>query len=231
MKTNREIYSELINDLRQISIDTWLSPQWLLGKARDIVGNFLKKDSDSLSNLYKNQEGWKEVCFDMMEVPITACGVDPVSCQKLMRSEHQLPDIFTSGRAGGIIRQVSSSDFSKIYEPTTPKGWNNIQKRRDRGTKKYYFIVNQYLFIPIPKGEQSSPHSIRFEAFFQKPWEVDKLQGQTCVKPLDYDFVCPNFLIDDVKKETAKQVAQVYLKVVQDNYPNNTANIKTNQNQ
>ena len=234
MITNRQFISDITNDIKALSIDDFVSPKFIFNKGVAIVEDFIKKDENfQLINL---TEGWKEAeCIQMQEVPVTQCDLDTMICAKLMRSKCRIPDTY-SMKNRKLIRTVASVNFSNFYEPTTPKGWRSIQKRRDKSNKKYFFWIDGYIFIPVAKGDAiSSPDQIRIEAYFQKPWEVDSMNGCSCnkntecVKPLDYNFVCPNYLLNAVKLETTKQLAQVYLKVQQDTNPDLNQNNKNQQ--
>lgn len=226
MKTNRVLYSEIIGELKATGIDSWISSKFVLEKARDITNNFTSKDNNSNQNIYKIPEGWKEAtCLPLMEVSVTTCDLGTAYCQKLMRTKEKIPSIF-SGKYGALIKSVASENFESFYEFTTPKGWKAAQKRRDKSGKKYFFFIGGYLFIPIPKGTQASPEVLRIEAYFSKPWEVDALNKKGCVdckeeclKPLDYDFVAPNYILDDIKKEVTRQLSGIYLKIQRDDYP------------
>lgn len=234
MITNRQFISDITNDIKALSIDDFVSPKFIFNKGVAIVEDFIKKDENfQLINL---TEGWKEAeCIQMQEVPVTQCDLDTMICAKLMRSKCRIPDTY-SMKNRKLIRTVASVNFSNFYEPTTPKGWRSIQKRRDKSNKKYFFWIDGYIFIPVAKADAiSSPDQIRIEAYFQKPWEVDSMNGCSCnkntecVKPLDYNFVCPNYLLNDVKKETVKQLSQVYLQVKTDTNPDLNQNNKNQQ--
>ena len=234
MIKNRQFISDITNDIRALSIDDFISPKFIFNKGVAIVEDFIKKDENfQLINL---TEGWKEAeCIQMEEVPVTTCDLDTLVCDKLMKSRCRIPDIY-SMKNRKLIRSVSSVNFSNFYEPTTPKGWRNIQKRRDKSNKKYFFWIDGYIFIPVAKGDVlSSPDQIRIEAYFQKPWEVDKMndcsckQNTECVKPLDYNFVCPNYLLNAVKQETTKQIAQITMRITPDVNPDMNQLNKTTQ--
>jgi len=227
MVTNREFYSEIINELKAISIDSWISPYFILAKGRSVFGDFIKKSNDVEQSLYKVSEAWLELeCLPLMEVAVSECNLGIGDCKKLMRTKDRIPDTFDS-RYGNLIKQVTNINFSNFYEPTTPRGYKNIQKRQDQSKKNYYFFIGGYIYIPV-KGDISAPEQVRIELVPQKSWEVAILNNKnkpcidckdTCIKPLDYPFICTESLLSAVKQETVKQIAQVYLKVIPDDYP------------
>lgn len=196
--------------MNSISVDLRLSNKYIYNIGKDVVGDFLKKDSES-RRITTASEGWSELeCVPMEEVPISECGgIELYLCEKLMRTKYKLPETFT-GYNGNIIKHVASINFGQIYEPLRGiRLWNDVQKREvKKKNQKYYVFINQYLYIPIPKGEQSSPEQIRIEGYFKHQWEVKQLNEincsscDKCVSVLDSEFVCPEYLLSAVTKET-----------------------------
>lgn len=225
MKSNRELVSNIYNDLKALSIDDWISPRFIVNKAIDVAGDFIKKENDS-RRIYKVSEGWKEIeCMPLVEVPISTCPeLDTYVCKRLMRSKFKIPDTFST-RYGNLIKYVASLNFAQEYDPITPRQYRAIMNREFIDyRKKYYFFIGGFLYIP-----DSNVEVIRIEAYYKKPWEVDSILLDNCVdcdtpecipSPLDYEFVCPEYLFNSVKQEVIRQLREVYLQVRTDNYPN-----------
>lgn len=228
--TNQQFVSSIWGDLKATNIDMWLSPKFILSKGKDISGDFMKKDNEA-RRIWKLQEGWYPLeCLQMREVPVTECAeLDTYVCQKLMKSLDKIPTTFSS-RYGNFIKYVSSVNFGVFYEPKSPKEWKAIQKREFQDkTKRYYFFIDNYLYIPIDKKDPiQSPESIRLEALFRDQIDAARLNLKNsdcsncdrCLTPLDFQFVCPEYLLDDVKKELLKQLSGIYLQVKEDSLPN-----------
>ena len=130
-------------------------------------------------------------------------------CTKLTRTKDKIPETF-SGYYGNLIKQVASINFGQFYDfIRSPRLWKDIQNRPFKDNRiKYYFFINGYIYIP-----NSDVESIRVEALFKNKWEVDilnKKQCSTCkegcVKPLDYEFVCPDYLLNPVQTETVNKL-------------------------
>ena len=106
-------------------------------------------------------------------------------------------------------------------------------------TKRYYFFLNDFLYIPIAKGGTDSPQEIRIEAYFKHKYEVWKYNNahnpdcpgcdNKCKPFMDYDLVIPSYLEDDVKKEVVNQIASVYLKITPNDYNNMNSSEKNSQ--
>lgn len=208
-KSIKEFISGISNTLNAINVDTRLPNKYIYNLGVDVVGDFLKKDSES-RRITTASEGWSEIeCIPMIEVPISECaGIDVYLCEKMMRTKYKIPDTFT-GYNGNIIKHVASINFGQIYEPLRGiRLWNDVQKREvKKKNQKYYVFINQYIYIPIPKGEQTSPEQIRIEGYFKHQWEVKKLNQlnctscDKCINILDSEFVVPEYLQNAVNKE------------------------------
>jgi hypothetical protein len=232
--TNRQLISETWNDLRAISVDDYLPPQFVISKAIDIAADYIKKENDS-RRVYKLQEGWKVInCLNLIDVPITSCeALDTYVCKRLQRTKYRLPSTFST-RYGNLIKYVSSVNLETYYEPIFPKQWRAIQNRQYVDfRKKYYFFIDGYIYIP-----NSDVETITIEAYFKKPWLVDSLIQDECEScdvpdcidsPLDYEFVCPEYLLHNVKQQLITELASVYGKFVKDSNPDLDSNIKTKQ--
>lgn len=217
MKIN-EFISTVNNTLNALSVDAKIPNRYIFNVGRQVVADFLKKESES-RRITTASEGWSEIdCVKMIEVPLMECGgIDVNLCERMMRSEYKLPDTFT-GYNGNIIKHVASVNFGQIYEPLRGiRLWNDVQKREvKKKNQKYYVFINQHLYIPIPKGEEESPEQIRIEAYFKNKWEVEEYKTigckscKKCISVLDSEFVSPEFLLNAVIKETVNIILTKY---------------------
>lgn len=220
------------------NIDQWISPLYIYNKVQQVVGDFLKKDVNSNMMLFKIPEGWSEIpCLEMIEVPVTTCNVDVYLCQKLMKSKYPLPSIYSS-KFGAIIKQVLSLNYGTEYKfIASAKLWTTTQKR-EYNIDKYYFIENNYLYIPISKKDTSTPEIVKIDGYFKDKYEVAKFNATQgcqksktfCQKPADFELVIPSYLENDVKKEVVNQLL-TSLKINSDNYPNLNKNETNDANQ
>lgn len=227
----RQFISDITTATKQISADSFIPPRFVISEARSIIGDFLKKDHDAKRKLQKTSEGWSGLnCIEMEEVPIIQCPeVDVPLCEKMVRSKYPLPYTYTYS-FGNIIKHVSSINYSTFYNPTTPREWNSIQKREFKDKNRYYyFFIDGYIYIPIPKGIDFPIENLRMEAYFIDKWEVAQYellssscnsQVDPCKSPLDYELVIPVYLENDVKNALVQKIMNSYLQIPKDDYPN-----------
>ena len=228
----RQYISDITNQIKQYSMDSYISPKFIYSETINIISDFLKKDHEAKRKLQKLSQGWSEIkCLNLVEVDVVECAeLDIRMCEKLMRSKNRLPDTF-SYSFGNIIKHVASINFSSFYDPVTPRQWNAIQKREFRDPNKYYyFFIDGYIYIPVPKKQVINVEALRVDAYFISKYEVDVFnltnsecidcQNNKCLSPLDYELVCPGYLLNDVKKELLNRLGSLFLKVQLDQYPN-----------
>lgn len=240
MPTIRSFLSDLSQSLKSNSLDQFVSPKWLYLKSQAVIGNFLAKDNNSNKQLFKLSQNWAELqCIELIEVDVTSCDVDIFLCQKLMRSKYKLPEMYEA-KTGSLLRQCTSVDYSNSYNPIfSARLWKTTQKREYK-SKKYFFISDGYLYIPIPKGETSVPEIVRLEGYFKNLRDVDVFNSKqgcgsckedevVCKSMLDYDMVIPSYLEDDVKKEVVNQTMNSYGRIPKDELPNLNSNQITTQ--
>lgn len=231
MSTIAEFISNVNVTLNTLPVDSKIPNKYIYNIGLAVTSDFLKKDSES-RRITTISEGWSEIdCVEMIEVPLMECGgVDVNLCSKMMRSKYQLPDTFT-GYNGNLIKHVASVNFGQIYEPLRGiRIWNDVQKRETKKkNQKYYVFINQHLYIPIPKGEESSPEQMRIEAYFKRKWEVDQYKSlgcktcKDCISVLNSEFICPEYLFYAIVKETVSIIFTKF-KIPSDNRIDSNSN-------
>lgn len=214
MSSIRQYISDIANQIKSENLDDFYSPKFIYSLSQSVISDFLKKDNNSNRLIFKVIEGWTEIPnLPMVEVPVTECNLGVKDCRRLMRSKYQLPEMFES-KFGGLIKQVMAlnlaTEYTNIY---SPKQWV-VASKREFGNERYFFFLNNYLYIPIKGIKEGSPEIIRIEAYFKNKWDVDQLINKInnscndceqkvdkCIPFLDYQMVIPFSLENDVKKE------------------------------
>lgn len=218
--TYREIISDVTGSLRSLNIDDRISRRLILSILEDKAKNLIKQDADS-RRLLKTTDMWLSIdCIDLCPIPPTSCG-DIGECKVLMRSKKQLPEVYETNY--GDLIKIMTIEYGKEYTQIRLFDYKDIRNReyKDPG-KRYFWILDHYLYIP-----DSEVRTVFGIGLFRNPYEVDKFKGiEDCKAFLDYVFPCPDYLLDVVKSETKKELAEIYKRIVPDEKPDLDVNIK-----
>lgn len=240
--TYREFISTVLVNSKAITSDGFIPPKFIYSETLITISDLIKQDKDMKRAFWRNTDfyGWKRLnCIELEEVPITECGV--MGCNgayKILKSKKKLPEMYKS-MFGSIIKFVATTNYSQYFDPTNPRQWTNIQKRRYKDkSKRYYFITNGYLYIPMTEEEVIPLEEVTLEGFFESSLEVEQfnqvpdLSGKitiVCKSPLDYEIPCPSYLLNIVEKEILQKLKNLYLSLPQDDYANLNRSDLTNQ--
>lgn len=223
MPTNRQIISDIVDFLRTNNIDERFSYRYILSELRSSAENFIKQDTDN-RRLFKQSDLFKPLqCgIEMEEVPLIECGFDIVDARTMMKSTEKLPTPYYTNY-GALIR-VSNIDGTKTYTLTNFEDYNDNMNRKYLDKQAlYFFVINDYLYIPNAYIE-----AVRVSGF----WKTDDYinagkckKAANCIKPLDQEFNCPDYLVKIVKDSVKQQLLQT-LQRPKDEKPDGSSNSK-----
>lgn len=123
---------------------------------------------------------------------------------KFMRSKHKLPE-FLNGLYGAFFRNVSSIDYSEELFKTEPRVFTNMFNTTSfRYNKKgYYWIINNYLYIPNRSWEL-----VKIEGIFEGNTSKFKCdQEQACQPKYLQNFFIPEYLFSEVEQFVLKELS------------------------
>lgn len=225
---NREIISELVNQLKALNYDDRISKRFLLSKLRDKASFYIKRENELLK-LFNYTDIWTTVsCIEMNPANmVDCCCVNIPKCSKFMKSKYPLPDIYAY-KGGPLIKSLLSIDGFYEYKLTTPLQYKDILNREFQNQNiKYYWIENNYIVIP-----DSEVRMVSITAYFKDRIEANKLNScdddpsKACMSPLDDEFLCPSHILDMVKKDTIGELYQTYVRKVEDELEDDNTNTK-----
>lgn len=227
-QTNRQVISDIIEDLRAKNLDDKVSKRYIHNKLRDYAALFIKRDSD-IRRLLNLSDIWTEVqCVELCEAPLSdCCNEDIPQCNLVMKSVKKLPEVYETIYKELI--QVFNPLFAKEFKQITPQEYKDIVNREFKDKRiKYFWISNGYLVIP-----DSLVSVVTLRGVFANPAEAKRMSSSyndedKCVGILDQPFVCPDYLIPVVKDETLNNLFKFYKRNVLDETPNLNTNIKLN---
>jgi hypothetical protein len=228
--TNREIISDIVNDLRALNLDDRVSKRYILSKLRSFAALFIKRDADT-RRLLNIAEIWTNVpCVELCEKPLVdCCDIDIPNCDTVMVSRKKLPEVLQTQYKE--LLQIINPKYSREFIPTTPQQYKNIINREFQDKRlKYYWISNGYLVVP-----DALVTTVTVRGVFLEPSEAMKLNScipaeeQECISILDQPFICPDYLVSVVKQETLKDLFSFYKRNIVDEAPNLNTNEKVSE--
>ena len=226
MPTNKEIVSRVKNQLRLLTKDSDLNDRYILFTAQNIAESYLSKRARNRS-LFRQTNLYKTVsCVEMISVDTFSCDiVEFKSCKKLRRSKKKLPKLIYS-RYGGSIKEVTTIDGSVEFKPSTTAQYRRDSKRLRLGDYKFFYIQDDYLWIPDSEIEAVNIYVLALDLFdLEEMSECSSFDGN-CQSAWEFEFVINSDLLEQVIRETIEQVS-VPVQIPEDEKPNLDLNQKS----
>jgi len=194
--TIREFISIIRHNLNSLTLDSYISGEYIYNVGLSISKLLAKRESDS-RRIFKNTFNFTMInCIELEEVNAMQCaGISLPKCKKMMRSKKPIPEAFTSNY--GSIMFVFNPDKSKDYIEVSPIAYKSIsnQEFKSKG-KGYFWLENKYLIIP-----DSEVEIVSIFGLFSDPISTDN-----CGKILDIQFPTLDYLISSVIELTTKTI-------------------------
>lgn len=229
MITNKEFVTRVINDCGAITKDQHISERYILFIGRQIASTYIAQRIGD-GSIFRDHNVMTTIeCLKMKEVKsIDCCFVEFQLCKTLMRSQEKIPGLLY-GRTGPGVYMVSNVDNSIHFNRINLREYNNSKNRRYGGVVKYvYYVDDGYLWIPDVHIE-----AVNVKVVTLKKREANKLSGcnceeaEDCISEWDYEFVCPDSILDMVMKSTVQEVTGTRIQIPEDANPNMDLNQKT----
>ncbi len=219
---NRDVISDVVNDLKKVGVEGRISQRFVLSKLRVMNGTFLKRENDQLK-LYHSTSIWTSVDnVKMIKSDINECtGIN--RSYNYMRSVERIPEMY-SYSGGPLIKEIMAIDDGNIYFPSTLRDFKNIMKREFPPAKKYFWMRDGHLIIP------DGPEMVNIEACFIDSISARKISDcydEPCPEPLDEEFPCPMHLLGTVRQATLDELRKYYMNIVEDEVPDMDSNSKS----
>lgn len=234
MITNREVVSRVRSTHRLLSADGSLNDRSILAELKSMASLLIKRELNLRKLVATNTIYTTIPCLEMTEVPISEC-CEYVDACTIARTKEKIPRIGESNYFYAIQGVFSIDQKIKLKE-ITPTRYINLLKLPARAPEVYYWVQNNYLYVTNP-----NLCKIKLVAFFEEdvPNEVMFPQDcectahvnvkELCVNPLDKEFKCPSYLIQNVVEMTSKTLLQTYFRLPEDRTSDNADGQAANQ--
>lgn len=214
---NKEFVSRVLNGLKSLSKDSMISRRFILKVGQEKAKFFISQKAGENSIYRENNLLSSLNCFELKKVSIIDCPIIEFrTCKQLMRSKKKLPELIYS-KYGSSVKEVTSLDGEYLIKPITPAQYRLNKQRKDNSRDLYFYIKDNYLYIPDTEVEVVNISLITLDLF-----ELDELSScgeGNCKSAWDYEFICSDKLMEVVISETIKEVA-LSKQVQEDQNPN-----------
>jgi len=158
-------------------------------------------------------------CFPMKLDDVRTCPVVEFKrCETLMRSQHPLPDPIFSRHGAAIIKVVSLDDSIEFNKGDLTSLANNRLRAFSKYTYEYY-VKDNYLYIP--NREVYSVDVVLITQDVKKANDLSECgQEDRCKSIWEYNFICPDSLLEQVIKATLQEITSTRKQIVEDENPN-----------
>lgn len=219
---NLEIISRISSTLKTNSKDGRLSRRLILSIAES-KAKFLISQKLNDKSLHREQNLYQTVsCIELIDDDIIKCPiVEFRSCRNLKRSKNKLPELIHS-RYGHSLKEVTSLDDGITFTNTTPTQYRLNKSRSLQMKGNYFYIKDNYLYLP-----DSEVLSVTLNVLTQDLYELNTISGcqdGECKSAWEYEFICPDKLIEVVIQETVKELS-VTKQIQEDGNPNMNPNV------
>lgn len=202
-----ESVSRVRNVLKSVKEDPFITDRFIYSIIIKYAKTLIKRDS-KLENFFKNESLFKELpCVELIDVDkVDACCTSIKTKCFFKRSKDKLPKI-QSITSGPIIKSVSTLDYSERAVRTQPQLYTNLTNTSGfkYNNKKYYWIVNDYLYIPNVEWE-----AIRIQAMFDEDInsEICSLgeDANNCTPEQDRELAIPEHLFSEIEQMVLNEI-------------------------
>jgi|TARA_R100000734_G_C3314650_1_gene106297 hypothetical protein len=202
-----EFISDVKNSVQAIRKDDRISNKFIHSLARDYTSYILSQRQ--LRDVFRDSTIFTEVtCVEMNQIRSDKCDVAEFrKCDKVMKSECKLPNIFNSS-IGPIIISVSNITGETEYQALrTAADYKSQQKRQFQKATSYYYIANGHIYIV-----GSTPERISIVGLFEDQLEAEQFsacsEADSCESALDYKIIIPNKYISTVKDQVVQYLVK-----------------------
>lgn len=218
--TNLDIVSRISNTFNSIDKDSRIPKRYILNIARN-KAEFLISQKLGEGSLHREDNIYTTIeCFEMIEIPPIKCDIIEFRrCRTVMRSKNKLPKLINS-RLGNSIKEITSLDDEREFKPTTPAQFRRDKDREGTSDYIYYYVKNGYPYIldtPI--------YMINLNVITMEQENIDGCNKDCCKSLWEYEFKCPDKLLDIVITETVKEIS-IRKGIPTDENPNLNSNEK-----
>jgi hypothetical protein len=213
---NRELVSRVASLLKGNSKDGRISRRLILATAESKAKFLISQKLNDMS-LYREQNIYTTIsCIEMEDFDLIKCPIlEFRSCRNLKRSKNKLPELIHS-RYGHSLKEVTSVDGQFEFKPITLVQYRLNKKKTLQKKQDYFYVQDGYLYLP-----DSEVKVVTLNILTQDLYDLEQCSecGEKCKSAWDFEFICPDKLLDVVIQETIKELS-ITKQIQEDANPN-----------
>lgn len=220
MITNRDIISRVRSTHRLLSADGSLNDRAILAEVKSAANLLIKRELNMRKLVVTDTIYTTIPCLQLTQVPLSQC-CEFVDTRMIARTEFKIPKIGESNYFYAIKGIFAIDQNTKLKE-ITPTRYINLLKLPALVNEVYYWIQDNYLYVT-----NSNVCKVKMVAYFEEdvPNEImypsdcecsKHVVADLCVNPLDKEFKCPGYLIQNTIDITSKMLLSTYFRLPED---------------
>lgn len=219
---NREAVSKIEGSLRGLNKDSKIARRLILQVLREnskvlISQKLMERTLDEELNLYSYLP-----CLEFEKVDIVKCPlIEFRKCDILMKSIKKIPTPIFS-RLGASIKNITSVDGNTKFTVVSATQYAINKKRQYQLSNEYYVYYNSDGYLYIPDKEIKSINLDFITIYTEQIENSSECLDNNCKSGWDYDFICPDKLLNAVFDKTLQYFMSSYKKILPDENPNSS---------
>lgn len=220
MPTVRDIISRVRTTNKLLSSDNLISDRAVGSELKSKAIMLIRRDTNK-RKLWATSTIFNEIpCLEMEPVPLTDC-CEYVSDRIIARSKYKLPQI-SEGDYGYLVQWVMNIEKRVKFNYLPLNRYVNFLKMSPGTNRPVWWIDNRYLYC-----SEEDTVKLSISAYFEDDIPKDLLYPKCecnakrppydeCLNPLDLQFKCPGYLVDQCVQITSKYLLDTYFRVEPD---------------
>jgi len=230
MVTTGKVVSDIINSINAVSKDTRVPRRLVLSKLKDRAKTYITQRLED-GKLNRQSSLFTEVpCVKFKKVDIINCKfIQFRSCVSLMKSVKPISDVIES-RYGPQIYLYNLDKTISIGRIDFQGISSELSREFGSLDTKFTIAPDGYIYILNPKDsdiELKGGHLIVLTQEVSKIKKLSECDDCECKSEWDYDFICPDLVLDNVKTTVINDILGTTLRVNKDENPNLDSNQKS----
>lgn len=208
----RQVVSNLRQLIKQVSADSVINDRTIASELKNAAALLIRREL-LLRRLWSSASIFEQIkCLTLCEVPLAECCSYSSACT-IRKSSCRIKGLADLGTFGMAIQGVFSVDGTKKFKEANPSRYENILRLKIPDKKSFFWFMDGYLYITDPDIE-----AINLVAYFESDLQLEgencsctnAAEKSNCINPLDLEFRCPAYLIENASQMVLDKLARIY---------------------